>query len=416
MPLFQQLRESIGGYLTPQRSAIRKQPTRSPSLEQAKRRLDRESANPSKRTAEWLRNHSADIKTPKKLGVKASKVVKPSPSPKQSAKAKGKLWARVLPSWLFQNPSVPASQEDMEGTTMFGLDESQNRSPGLDNDATLIETAASVGGERTNAALFAPEEEDEVYTPTAEDLEVMKNWSEDEVWIFNKLNMRGFEPLMPETWSIGFLTLSSGIFSDDDSEWVIRAHEGSEYNACRALQNLFGLGGRTRDRITCKLRPEEAIRRELLAYYKWTIMDAGLSRIDHIPVLAIGTAAHRESVDSVVGRVTDQLHELGRQYRAEFFDCTDPVSGEPVYTKELPTLYGVVITFSVVTLLTHDSKFPDKPVQSMGCYDFSYLEQDVWHAFAVAIVFVKARDYLIMLKESNKLGMILEDGESDCDA
>ncbi|KAI4205762.1 MAG: hypothetical protein LQ350_000259 [Teloschistes chrysophthalmus] len=421
MPLFQRLRQSIGGFLTPQRpsqrcpqrSETQRQPTKSPSLEQAKQRLDRQSANPSKRTAEWLRKHSADIKTPK--GVRGSRVVKPTPSPRQSSKAKGKSWAHVLPNWLVKQP-VPEKQDSLEGTTVFGFDESPSQSPGLDNDATLIEAAARVGGEKANAALFAPEEEDQIYTPTAEDLEVMKTWSNDEVWTFHKLNMRGFEPLVPETWAMEFETLSDEIFSEDDSEWVIKAHEGSEYNACRALQNLFGLGGRVRDRITCKLRPEEALRRELLAYHKWTIMDAGLSRIDHIPMVAIGTAAHRESVDSVVGRVTDQLHELGRQYRAELYDYTDPVRGEPVYTRDLPTLYGAVITFSIVTFLTYDSNFPGKQVQSMGSYDFSNLQQDVWHAFAVAIVFVKARDYLIMLKDSNLLGTVLEDEDEDCDA
>ncbi|KAL8694836.1 MAG: hypothetical protein Q9218_000595 [Villophora microphyllina] len=438
MPLFQQLREGIGGYWTPQRPKLQRQPTKSPSLGEAKRRLDRESASPSKRTAEWLRKHSVDIKTPKALGIRGSKVVKPPSSPKQSARVKGKIWARVLPNWLAGQPA-PKTQDDVEGTTMVEYEEESRSASGFDNDATLIETAAEVGGEKAKPSLFAPEEENQIYTPTAEDLEIMKTWSKDEVWTFNKLNMRGFEPLVPETWSMEFVTLSSEIFSEDDSEWVIKAHQGNEYNgklfslffsnstiislptsfrltACRALQNLFGLGGRARDRITCKLRPEDALRRELIAYYKWTIKDAGLSHINHIPVLAIGTAAHREPVASVVGRVTDQLHQLASEYREELFDHIDPTSGEPVYSRDLPTMYGVVITYSIVTFLTYDARFPSKQLQSMGSYDFSDLSQDVWHAFAVAIVFAKAREYLIMLKESNKLETILEDEDSDRDA
>ena len=185
--------------------------------------------------------------------------------------------------------------------------------------------------------------------------------------------------------------------------------------ASRALHALFGLGSRVRDRISCHLRPEKTLRRELLAYYKWSIMDAGLDRIDHIPVLAIGTAAPRESVASVVGRVTDSLHDLGKQYRAHFFDRYDPVTGKPVFRKELPTLYGIVITYSVVTFVTYDSRFPGKQVQSMGSYNFSKLPQDVWHAFAAAIVMVRARDCLIGLMEEEQVGGLLAD-DTDVDA
>ena len=186
--------------------------------------------------------------------------------------------------------------------------------------------------------------------------------------------------------------------------------------ACRALQNLFDLSGRARDRRALKLRPEEVLRRGLLAYYKWAMMDAGLLRVDHIPVLCIGTMAPHESVDSIVGRVTDQLYDLGRQYRRKFFEGKDPVTGKPVFTRELPTIYGVIITKTIVTFLTYDARYVKKMVQTMGVYDFSKQDQDVWHAFAAAIIMIKARNYLLTLKEENLLGAELEDEGSDYDA
>lgn len=176
------------------------------------------------------------------------------------------------------------------------------------------------------------------------------------------------------------------------------------------------LGGRVRDRIACKLPPSEAIRRELLSYYKWSIMDAGLYHVDHIPVVAIATAAPREPVASVVGRVTDSLHDLGKQYRVHFFDHIDTKSKKTVFKQQLPTLYGVVITQMIVTFVTYDSRSPARQVQTMGIYDFSKLEQDVWHALSVAIVMCMARDYLIKLKEEGQVGGELEDGVSDVDA
>ncbi|KAI4113993.1 MAG: hypothetical protein LQ341_007787, partial [Variospora aurantia] len=161
----------------------------------------------------------------------------------------------------------------------------------------------------------------------------------------------------------------------------------------------------------------DVLRRELLAYYKWSITDANLHRTEHIPVLAIGTSAPLEPVASVVGRVTDSLHDLGRQYRAHLFSHhLDPSSSSssssddqkkktkktPVFKRQLPTLYGVVITQMIVTFVTYDARFPGKPVQSMGNYDFSNQGQYMWHALAVAIVMVRARDYLVGLKKEEE--------------
>ncbi|KAL8942468.1 MAG: hypothetical protein Q9211_001362 [Gyalolechia sp. 1 TL-2023] len=406
MPLFQNLRESIGGYWSPRPSKQSKRTTRSPSPEEVRSRLDRNHVSPSKRTSDWLKAHSVDIKTPKALAVKGSKVTKHTPKT-QSAKAKGKFWDRVLPNFLFSKLNEQ-SQDDLEGTTLVEDDRLGN-SPGSNKGATSQHTAVVAPN------LIKAEDEDTVYVPTAADLEVMKNWSKDQVWLFYRLNNRGFEPLLPGTWDFDFETVPDKVFSDDDAKVLIKAREGNEYNASRALKNLFYLGSRVRDRITCGFRPEETLRREFLEYYKWSIKDAGLYRIEHIPVLTIGTAAPRESVTSILGRVTDSLHDLGKQYRAHLFDRYDPETRQPIFKKELPTLYGIVITYSVVTFVTYDSRFPNKAVQSMGSFNFAKLDQDVWHAFAAAIVMVKARDYLIGLKKDEQVGGALED-ETDVDA
>ncbi|KAL8937571.1 MAG: hypothetical protein Q9216_004368 [Gyalolechia sp. 2 TL-2023] len=414
MSLFQNLRESIGGYFSPGPSNQPKRTTRSPSPEEVRSRLDRNSGTPSKRTSDWLKAHSVDIKTPKTLGVKGSRVTKHTPSKSQSAKAKSQFWDRVLPKFL-SGKSKERSQDDLEGTTLVEDDRLTN-SPGFDNEATPVDADITQHAALAAPILMKAEDEDTVYVPTAADLEVMKNWTKDEVWLFYRFNNRGFEPLLPGTWDFDFETVPDKVFGYDDDEVLIKAREGNEYNASRALKNLFYLGSRVRDRITCGFRPEETLRREFLEYYKWSIKDAGLHRIEHIPVLSIGTAAPRESVPSIVGRVTDSLHDLGRQYRAHFFDRYDPETRKPVFRKELPTLYGIVITYSVVSFLTYDSRFPNKPARSMGSFNFAKEDQDVWHAFAAAIVMVKARDYLIGLKEDEQVGEAFEEDETDVDA
>lgn len=228
MTLFQNLREGLGGYFSQSASNPAKRTTRSSSLEEVKSRLDRDTVSPSKRTSEWLKAHSVEVRTPKALAVKGGKVTKPTPSKKQSAKAKGKFWARVLPKFLDKSTNEE-TQDLLEGTTVFGDDQIDTVYDD-DNEATLLGPVASPNAQLAVPAPNAAEDEDTLYTPTAEDLEVMKKWSNDQVWLFHRLNRRGFEPLLPSTWDFEFVTLPPPVFSDDDSEVLIKARGGNEYN------------------------------------------------------------------------------------------------------------------------------------------------------------------------------------------
>lgn len=232
MSLFQNLRQSIGGYFSPAPPKIQRPATRSPSLDEVKSRLDRDTVSPSKRTSDWLKTHSVEIKTPKALGIRGSRVTKPSPSKRQSAKARANFWAGVLPKFLSKTAN-DASLDDLDGDTLLGEDRSSAWG-GDDKDAAgRLSADISLNPELANPALIAADQEDTYYTPTSEDLDVMKTWSNDEVWLFHKLNMRGFEPLLPDTWDFEFVTLPDNIFSANDGKVLIKAREGSEYNGMR---------------------------------------------------------------------------------------------------------------------------------------------------------------------------------------
>lgn len=244
MPLFQNLRESIGEYWSPRPSQQPKRTTRSPSLEEVRSRLDRHAATPSKRTSDWLKTHSVDIKIPKTLGVKGSRVTKPTPSKTQSTKTKSKFWDRVLPKFLFKNLNEQ-TQDDLEGATLVESNSPHN-SFGGDDNATLVNAGVSQNTAAVVPSLMKVQDEDEVYVPTAADLEIMRTWSKDEVWLFYRFNNRGFEPLLPVTWDFDFETVPDLVFSDDDAKVLIKAREGNEYNgkslhhfqACFRISNV----------------------------------------------------------------------------------------------------------------------------------------------------------------------------------
>ncbi|KAL8996847.1 MAG: hypothetical protein Q9169_003749 [Polycauliona sp. 2 TL-2023] len=441
MPFLMNLRQSLGGYWTPDKqktkrlakSSTLQGPTpRTPSLAEGATRLDRDStASPTKRTSEWITDLRGIPGAPGPLAVKGSRVIKGPTAKRQTAKTKAKFWHRVLPKFLAQHEDS-ITQDDIEGSTL--LDRGRpSLSPYVDDEDTQIgygeisqiDQYPHIDEGEAGPSLITPGDDDRYYQPTKEDLEIMKSWTQGQVWLFHELNNRCFKPLIRETWrNYDFVTFPDDVVSNDDNKVPIKPLFGSEYNACRALRKLCFLGSRVRDKAVCGLRSEPTMRRELHDFYKWTIMDAGLSRIAITPLVTICTAFPNEHVDSVVGRVTDRLHELGRQYR-HLFSAKDPETGDPIrdsetrspiYTRELPTLYGIVIYKHIGTVVTYDSRYPKKGVQLMNTNNFTDGGEDVWHAFSMALVMVKARDDLLLMMKDGVSFLEIEEDSFDPDA
>lgn len=192
--------------------------------------------------------------------------------------------------------------------------------------------------------------------------------------------------------------------------------------ACKALEGLNLLAARVRDRVYhAKLPPEPIIHRQIKAYYDWSMKDAGLDSIEHIPIVSIVAARPDEPVSDVVARLTNELQERGRQYRTKWLEdeksATEPNNDDdgddddddkkenPVFKRDLPTLYGIVIKYSVLAFVTYDVANPDREVKSLALFDFQHHGQDVWHALSIAILMVRARDYLMRLRNEGELGL-----------
>lgn len=198
--------------------------------------------------------------------------------------------------------------------------------------------------------------------------------------------------------------------------------------ACKALEGLNLLAARVRDRVHhAKLPPEPIIYRQIKAYYDWSMRDAGLDSSEHIPVVSIVPARPDEPVSDVVARLTDELQERGRQYRIKWLedeestnqpnkknntdggnddDSNNVKNKSPVFKRDLPTLYGIVIKYSVLAFVTYDVANPDREVKSLALFDFQHHGQDVWHALSIAILMVRARDHLMRLRDEGELGHV----------
>lgn len=125
---------------------------------------------------------------------------------------------------------------DLEGATVIG-ETTPAKSP-LFNRTLLNENSPAsflaLEGKTTlidddNSTLSEDEISDRKEVQTnIEDL--YRGWTEDEVWLFEKLDWRGYEPLLPKNWAGDFLTMYDLLFTSDDSVAFIKSASGKDYH------------------------------------------------------------------------------------------------------------------------------------------------------------------------------------------
>ena len=360
-------------------------------------------------------------------------------------------------------PTTPANRiipsvedyESNEDTLMT------DATPG-DDDETLVDTPS--GAEVDGYIDIAPER-----TRREKALDEIDHgdWTAVERRLFKKLNIRGFEPLLPQNWRMDFPTCPYILFTADKSRTFIRSMNGNEFRgehssfrhsplvtyksdwislATRALFSLFEVGPRARDRLKAGLRPEQVLAKCIRSYVQWSLEDSDLINRDYIPALVVVAREPRESNKDIVARCQNKIHTIAQRYRdqenakaRELLDASDaftlgtpesivsnayptPLSNKSgkakvktikkekpdietvkletprkkrKSTKEPITLYGIIIAHTIVCFVTYDVSYPDKAPRTLALFDFGDPGNDVWNAFAVAIMVVWARNFLL---------------------
>ena len=163
-------------------------------------------------------------------------------------------------------------------------------------------------------------------------------------------------------------------------------------------------------------RPEPPLKKAIERYRRWSIRDAKLQRRPYIDLIAITAAEPGESVQSVVNRMTKRFHSLAKQWRnfLRHPDCKE-TDAEQKYTRRLPTLYGFMIKYSVVAVVTYDSRSWSLPVRTLVTLNHQEDGHDVWHSLAISTVCCRARNHLLQLEKEGYIGPEIPD-EDDPDA
>ncbi|PBP18321.1 hypothetical protein BUE80_DR010791 [Diplocarpon rosae] len=246
-----------------------------------------------------------------------------------------------------------------------------------------------------------------------DDIEKVKatgGWHPDAVFLYERLVLRSFEPLIPADWHYDFPTLPGILFTRDDELTFINS------NSVKALQALISLGVRTRDKLVVGKSPEKMIQKEIQNYIKWSEKDGGFFKRRFIPVHTIVCARSSQTAGSIGKAITSQMRFLGQRHREHLAIPGGRVNelGEvEMFSKNPPLLYGLIISQTKVILTTCVSDNPDAEVKHIELIDFTNKDMDVWNGFAIAFIIIAARNYVMSIKDELELDSA---PESDVDA
>lgn len=239
-------------------------------------------------------------------------------------------------------------------------------------------------------------------------------WSEDAVFLFQKLGMRGFEPLMPSSWAFNFVMFPEMMFTKNMDKAYIKATYGSDYHAEKALEQLLQVGARARDAVLTKapLRTAEFhIGRAVSVYNKWALKDGDVNHSWNLPLFEIVTGTKHVPTTVLQDKMLRKLGNLGDRWRDALQIHSSVEGGEGSsrssqnssvrrdFVREPPTLYGVIASHTIMGFVCYDIMDPNPQLRTVAIFDFSREDYDVWNGMALAIFVIHCRNRMMELKD-----------------
>ena len=158
------------------------------------------------------------IRQDRTKSIKINKhVVKSTSSTKARVNASERTWN--IPGILkfYERSQMSSNGETLEGETL--MDDGLSISCEAENAGAatiVVEEDFPEPDQRTNNANISFQDR----TLQRDDPRI-EDWSEDEIWVFNKLVMRGQEPLLPYELASEFASWPDILFSKDQTQFVI---------------------------------------------------------------------------------------------------------------------------------------------------------------------------------------------------
>ncbi|KAI7218793.1 hypothetical protein KC333_g3383 [Hortaea werneckii] len=242
-------------------------------------------------------------------------------------------------------------------------------------------------------------------------------WSEEHIFLVQRIAMRGFEPLLPQYYYMDFRYLPDALFvQDDDKERAfISGVKGPTFHGIKALEKLFTLGGYVRDmtNFRCNTTPEMQFKRHLQDFIKWTDRDSGLDTKTTIPPLTLVMQNSDTPISVLQETARRKMAKLHARYHAAFsahhtIENSSP-SSSSTSTKlhqPIPQIYALMASWTVIALVAYRPDLDeDQQVKVVSHHNFDDKDYDVWNSLALAIVLCHVRNVQVKIAEETGLGV-----------
>jgi len=281
-------------------------------------------------------------------------------------------------------------------------------------DSSLVVSEAEYRNETPRRkVLVSPTEEHFSRGVSTEELRA-QGWDDDHIVLVQHIAMRGFEPLMPQYWKFDYrFHMPDSLFATDDAstDAVISSVRGNHYRAMIALEKLFELGGRVRDRVYLKgrVRPDQQVRRTLQEYMKWALDDSGLDETTTVPLVTIESKPRHIDAEVLKQNAKCKLARLAARYK-EAFRVSQSIESSPKSNAStqlaypVPTLYAIIASHTLVALTAYNPQEAEPDVKIVAMFEMKDKNYDVWNALALATVVCHTRNVQLRIAEETGLG------------
>ncbi|TAQ91675.1 hypothetical protein B7494_g65 [Chlorociboria aeruginascens] len=340
----------------------------------------------------------------------------------QDKKAQASFFARVNQKYLSpadtklsrKRPHEDDDEEAREHDLASSIDP-----PSSDDESSQVSVEDEVDDEPSSEEkveeYLARQAELELKRDEVEQAKARGDWHPDEVFLIERLALRGFEALLPAGWQIDFDTLPKVLFETTDNAFInyncASSYRGtlSPYfpdktnylKGVRALKSLTTLANRVKDKERANLPTERLITKEIENYIKWTENDGGYAKKRFIPVITVMAARPKQSLEQLSRAFEGQMKFLAARHREVLALPPGHINelGEvQLYARRPPILYGIIVAQSKIIFFTLDSSNPDANTKHIRHFDLQESNMGIWNGLSIAIILIVARNYIMSIK------------------
>ncbi|KAF1924299.1 uncharacterized protein M421DRAFT_424937 [Didymella exigua CBS 183.55] len=233
-------------------------------------------------------------------------------------------------------------------------------------------------------------------------------WPEDAIFLFQKINNRGYEPIMPIEWVDDLPSLPADLFTEVPDKPFIKPALGTHYHAQLALSPLLDLGAYVRDSIVIRAprrQPQYHVKRALTKYTSWAMKDGNVdAHWSTLPLFETVTVSKDVPSTVLESRTLAKLGALHSRWESALAAraTTSSFTSSSSTSLEVPTLYGVSASHTIMAFVSYlplskENRAPG--LRLIAMFDFGKEGFDVWNALAAAIFVVHCRNRMVQLRE-----------------